>query len=83
MSRVLSERSANANRAVPLRDYRLGLLMPEERQSVKPIAAAPARVVAQHQALLYFVGNTSWSDYRLLAKVRDLVLPPNEPMPLH
>ncbi len=67
----------HADRAVPLRDYCLGLLMPGERKSVEPMAAvtAPARVAAQHQSLLHFVGNAPWSDERVLGKVRDLVLP--------
>src|SRR3546814_9227406 len=67
----------HADRAVPLRDYCLGLLMPGERKSVEPMAAmtAPSRVPAQHQSLLHFVGNAPWSDVRVLAKVRELVLP--------
>ena len=67
----------HADRAVPLRDYCLGLLMPVERKSVEPLAAmtAPARVAAQHQSLLHFVSNAPWSDDRVLAKVRGLVLP--------
>jgi len=67
----------NADRADPLRDYCLGLLMPGERKSVEPMAAvtAPARVPAQHQSLLHFVGNAPWSDEMVLARVRDLVLP--------
>lgn len=67
----------HADRALPLRDYCLGLLMPGERKSVEPMAAvtAPSRVAAQHQSLLHFVGNAPWSDERVLAKVRDLVLP--------
>src|ERR1700680_1689489 len=67
----------HADRAVPLRDYCLGLLMPGERKSVEPMAAvtAPARVAAQHQSLLHFVANAPWSDDRVLAKVSDLVLP--------
>ena len=67
----------HADRAVPLRDYCVGLLMPGERKSVEPLAAvtAPGRVAAQHQSLLHFVGNAPWSDARVLAKVRDLVLP--------
>ena len=64
-------------RAVPLRDYCTGLLMPGERKSVEPMAAvtAPARVAAQHQSLLHFVGQSAWSDEAVLAKVRELVLP--------
>jgi len=51
--------------------------MPVERKSVEPLAAmtAPARVAAQHQSLLHFVANAPWSDDRLLARVRELVLP--------
>jgi SRSO17 transposase len=36
---------------------------------------APAGVSAQHQKLLHFVANATWSDERLLAKVREMVLP--------
>jgi SRSO17 transposase len=73
----LVEAIGHADRAVPLRDYCLGLLIPGERKSVEPMAAvtAPARVAAQHQSLLHFVGNAPWSDDRVLAKVRELVLP--------
>jgi SRSO17 transposase len=65
------------DRAGPLRDYCTGLLMPCERKSVEPLAAvtAPARVAAQHQSLLHFVGEGRWSDERVLAKVGELVLP--------
>jgi SRSO17 transposase len=51
--------------------------MPCERKSVEPIAAitAPERTAAQHQALLHFVGQSPWSDQRVLAKVREMVLP--------
>src|SRR4051794_16979935 len=67
----------HADRATPLRDYCTGLLMPAARQSVEPMAAmtAPARVAAQHQSLLHFVGQAPWSDTAVLTKVRDLVLP--------
>jgi SRSO17 transposase len=67
----------HADRAGPLRDYCVGLLMPGERKSVEPLAAvtAPARVAAQHQSLLHFVGEGGWSDTRVLAKVREMVLP--------
>jgi SRSO17 transposase len=65
------------DRAQPLRDYCAGLILPCERKSVEPIAAvtAPARVAAQHQSLLHFVGEGRWSDEKVLAKVRELVLP--------
>jgi SRSO17 transposase len=73
----LVEVIGHADRAAPLRDYCTGLLLPGERKSVEPMAAvtAPARVAAQHQSLLHFVGNAPWSDEALLAKVRNLVLP--------
>jgi SRSO17 transposase len=65
------------DRARPLRDYCTGLMLPCERKSVEPIAAAtaPRRVAAQHQSLLHFIGEGRWSDERVLAKVLDLVLP--------
>src|SRR5450759_4779576 len=67
----------HADRAGPLRDYCVGLMMPCERKSVEPMAAvtAPGRTAAQHQSLLHFVGNAAWSDERVLAKVREMVLP--------
>lgn len=65
------------DREQPLRDYCAGLMLQGERKSVEPIAAvtAPARVAAQHQSLLHFVGEGRWSDERVLAKVREMVLP--------
>ncbi len=65
------------DRAGPLRDYCTGLMMPCERKSVEPMAAvtAPARVAAQHQSLLHFVGEGRWSDEKVLAQVRQMVLP--------
>jgi SRSO17 transposase len=65
------------DREGPLRDYCMGLMMPCERKSVEPMAAvtAPARVAAQHQSLLHFVGEGRWSDEKVLAKVREMVLP--------
>ena len=67
----------HADRAGPLRDYCTGLMLPGERKSVEPMAArtAPARTAAQHQSLLHFVGIATWSDEKVLAKVREMVLP--------
>ena len=67
----------HADRARPLRDYCLGLIMPGERKSVEPMAAitAPERTAAQHQSLLHFVGEGKWSDEKVLAQVREFVLP--------
>jgi SRSO17 transposase len=39
---------------------------------------APGRVAAQHQSLLHFVGQSEWSDEKVLSKVRELVLPAME-----
>jgi SRSO17 transposase len=65
------------DRVGPLRDYCTGLMLPCERKSVEPMAAvtAPGRTAAQHQSLLHFVGEGGWSDEKVLAKVREMVLP--------
>ena len=67
----------HADRAGPLRDYCTGLLATEGRRSVEPMAAvtAPSMASAQHQKLLHFVANAPWSDERVLAKVREMVVP--------
>jgi len=67
----------HADRAGPLRDYCLGLVMPGERKSVEPMAAltAPQRTAAQHQSLLHFVGQSPWSDEKVLTKVGEMVRP--------
>jgi SRSO17 transposase len=73
LARVLG----HADRTGPLRDYCTGLILPGERKSVEPMAArtAPTRTAAQHQSLLHFVNVAPWSDEKVLAKVRELVLP--------
>jgi len=73
----LSSVIGHADRAGPLRDYCTGLVLPGQRKSVEPMAArtAPARTAAQHQSLLHFVGIATWSDEKLLTKVREMVLP--------
>lgn len=67
----------HADRAKPLRDYCIGLMMPCPRKSVEPLAAltAPERTAAQHQSLLHFVGEGGWSDEKVLAQVRRMALP--------
>src|SRR4030088_1481927 len=52
-------------------------MLPCARKSGEPMAAltAPARTAAQHQSLLHFVGQASWSDEKVLAKVCEMVLP--------
>jgi SRSO17 transposase len=73
----LSEAIGHRDRTGPLRDYCAGLLAGCERKSVEPLAAitAPARVSAQHQSLLHFVGKAPWSDEAILGMVRKLTLP--------
>jgi SRSO17 transposase len=67
----------HADRAGPLKGYCTGLLAAEGRRSVEPMAAvtAPAGVSAQHQKLLHFVANSTWSDAAVLAKVQGMVVP--------
>ncbi len=74
---ALVEVIGHADRAEPLKDYCVGLMLPVERKSVEPLATvtAPSRVSAKHQSLLHFVGQAPWSDEVLLARVRDEVLP--------
>jgi SRSO17 transposase len=76
----LTSTIGHAGRAKPLRDYCVGLMMPCERKSVEPMAAitAPERTGAQHQSLLHFVGEGNWCDEKVLAKVREMVLPEME-----
>ena len=73
----LSSVLGHADRVSPLRDYCTGLMLPLERKSVEPLSAAtaPSRVSAQHQSLMHFVSQSAWSDNKMLAKVRELVLP--------
>lgn len=70
---ALVEVISHADRAEPLRDYCLGLMMPVAPKSVEPLAAvtAPERFSARHRSLLHLVGQLPWSDEALLARVRD------------
>src|SRR3974390_2758726 len=65
------------DRAEPLHDYCVGLMMPGRRRGGEPMAAvtAPERTAAQHQSLLHFIGQGPWSDQKVLAKVYEKVLP--------
>ena len=51
--------------------------MPCERKSVEPMAAITAThcTAAKHQSLLHFIGKGKWSDEKVLAKVREMVVP--------
>src|SRR4029078_4236247 len=58
-------------------EYCFDVLRPWNPRGGEPMAAitAPGRTAAQHQSLLHFVGNAAWSDTKILAKVREMVLP--------
>ena len=70
----------HADRREPLAAYCTGLLLPGERKSVEPMAAriAPGEVGAKHQSLHHFVAKAPWDEARLLAAMRDYVLPKME-----
>ena len=67
----------HADRKQRLVGYCTGLLLPDERKSVEPMAARldPARVPSLHQALHHFVATAAWRDDTVLAAVREQVLP--------
>src|SRR3981189_208460 len=67
----------HADRPHPRRDSGTGLVLRCARKSVEPMAAvtAPARTASQHQSLLHFVGQASWSDEKVLAKGCEMALP--------
>jgi SRSO17 transposase len=73
----LAHAAGHADRAVPLRNYCSGLLLPGERKSVEPMAArlAPSNVRRMHQSLHHLVADAPWSDEALLQRVREAVLP--------
>ena len=73
----LARAAGHLDRAVPLKSYCTGLLLPGERKSIEPMAArlAPDDVQRMHQSLHHFVANAPWSDEALLERVRHFVLP--------
>ena len=73
----LAQAAAHADRAVPLKNYCTGLLLPGERKSVEPMAArlAPDNVRRMHQSLHHVVADAPWSDQTVLRQVRHAVLP--------
>src|SRR5882724_8571617 len=73
----LARAAGHLDRAVPLKSYCTGLLLPGERKSIEPMAArlAPDDVQRMHQSLHHFVANAPWSDEALLERVRQFVLP--------
>ena len=73
----LTEAAGHVDRAVPLKSYCTGLLLPGERKSIEPMAArlAPDNVRRMHQSLHHVVADAPRSDQFLLGCVRDYVLP--------
>lgn len=69
---VLAKAAGHADRAVPLKAYCTGLLLPGERKSVEPMAArlAPDNVRRMHQSLHHVVADAPWSDQLILGQVR-------------
>ena len=73
----LAQAAAHADRAIPLKNYCTGLLLPGERKSVEPMAArlAPHDVRRMHQSLHHLVAEAPWSDEEVLRQVRSAVVP--------
>ncbi len=67
----------HADRAAPCRSYCAGLLLPDDRKSVEPMAARvqPGRVQSAHQSLHHVVAKSDWSGEAVLVAVRAQVLP--------
>jgi SRSO17 transposase len=72
----LAQAAGHRDRAVPLKSYCTGLLLPGERKSVEPMAARlyPASVRQAHQSLHHLVADAPWSDAEVLEAVRHYVL---------
>src|SRR4051794_41737732 len=72
----LARAAGHADRAMPLKMYCAGLLLPGERKSVEPMAArlAPDNVRRMHQSLHHVVADAPWSDEAVLAEVRSYAL---------
>lgn len=73
----LAKAAGHRDRAIPLRNYCTGLLLPGERKSVEPMAArlAPEDVRRMHQSLHHLVADAPWSDEDVLRQVRAQVVP--------
>ena len=72
----LAKAAGHADRHTPLKNYCKGLLLPGERKSVEPMAAAwlPSNVRRMHQSLHHLVADAPWNDEEMLAEVRQHVL---------
>src|SRR4051794_6754873 len=73
----LSGALQHGSRERPFRDYCTGLLLPDGRKSVEPMAArlAPSTTRTTHKKLLNFVSDGAWSDAAVLAAMCREVLP--------
>ncbi len=73
----LSEALGHADRRAGLRGYCTGLMLPLQRKSVEPMAAAVdgEHVSARHQSLHHFVAKADWDDRLLLRRVAQWVVP--------
>src|SRR3954465_1336274 len=73
----LAQAAGHLDRAVPLRSYCTGLLLPGERKSVEPMAArlCPENVRQTHQSLHHIVAHAPWSDEEMLEAVRHDAVP--------
>lgn len=79
---LLTNVIGHADRAIPLRNYCSGLLLPGERKSVEPMAARvdPEHVPHQHQSMHHFIADAPWSDDAVMEAVRNYALPAIETM---
>jgi SRSO17 transposase len=76
----LAQAAEHADRAIPLKSYCTGLLLPGERKSVEPMAARlyPENVRQAHQSMHHIVADATWSDEDMLEAVRAYVVPQME-----
>ena len=73
----LSEGLGHVDRHAGLRGYCTGLLLPQKRKSVEPMASylAPDATRSRHQSLHHFVADSAWSDEQMLNRVAQWVVP--------
>src|SRR3954454_10684757 len=73
----LSGALQHGSRERPFRDYCTGLLLPDGRKSVEPMAArlAPSTTRTTHKKLLNFVSDGAWRDAAVLVAMRREILP--------
>ena len=76
----LAHAAGHVDRAIPLKSYCTGLLLPGERKSVEPMAArlCPDNVRQTHQSLHHIVAHAPWRDDDILEAVRRYAVPAME-----